>query len=91
MIHMDNAVMNPDNPKWTEFVEHLKTVLTEEQPRYKDDPPMWATFCNCTQELSHRVLREQFPEIDIVETFRYFHDHGGHCDCEILYNCARIR
>ena len=60
---------------------------------------IWRTFCNIlcvrldihpcdarTLKQSKFVLREFFPEIDLGNSLKYFRDHGGYCDCEVLMN-----
>lgn len=34
------------------------------------------------------ILIAHWPDVDVGETLSYFEDHGGYCDCEILFNVA---
>jgi hypothetical protein len=78
--------MHPGHPRWLEFYERLAG------PGYVNfhsvnDETAWD--CKSGRDKSHaiRLLTEMgFTVQQIVETCVYFEDHGGMCDCEILWN-----
>lgn len=85
---MASEVMTRDHPDWNKFVELLKTELTKDEPRYKDMPTMWHTFCDGKWTGALTVLMRHFPKASVPETIGYFRATGGFCDCEVLTNCA---
>ena len=36
--------------------------------------------------IARKILKKYFPEYSIPESLKFFTEHGGHCDCEILFN-----
>ena len=82
------GVMHPGHARWEEFYEKLAG------PGYvnfrnENDGTRWD--CKSGRDKSHaiRLLTEMgFTVQQIVETCVYFEDHGGMCDCEILWNVA---
>ena len=80
--------MTPANKRWEEFTERL---VGEEGCDFKDGDnsnpalPTWKCSSKRERPLSTAIL-EKMGNIDIVETMKYFDEHGGYCDCEILFN-----
>lgn len=80
--------MTPSNERWDEFYERLEG---EEgcNFRYKieGDPnsTTWTCSSKADRPLATAIL-EKMGNIDIDKTMKYFDEHGGYCDCEILFN-----
>ena len=80
-------IMTTKNERWDEFTEKLEGKdgcdFTGEGKNIK-----W----NCNGDESRPIARkilEEMGDIDIEKTMKYFDEHGGHCDCEILFNVNR--
>ena len=79
--------MTKQHQNWEKFCELLEGP---EGCNFKKDKKGKTTW-NCdakTKSHAERILRKYFPKIDIKETFEYFDNNGGYCDCEILFNVA---
>jgi hypothetical protein len=77
-------VMSPDSARWDEFVEKL------EGPngcnfREVDGESKWTCKGGMDKSNAARILREM-RGVDLDATLAFFDQHGGHCDCEILFN-----
>ena len=81
--------MTPEHKDWKKFCELL------EGPegcnfRQKDSEDINTVTWNCKggkdKSLAKTILKKHFSNIDIEETMNYFEEHGGYCDCEILFN-----
>jgi hypothetical protein len=79
------TIMNPKHPRWDEFCERL---AGSEGCNFKEDKDGNTTWkCNGGYDKSYAIrILQTMPEIDIEKTLKYFDSHGGHCDCEILFN-----
>lgn len=82
--------MNATNPRWEEFREKLSGPgYCNFRKEREDDPDSFKW--NCTQGIerphARRLLREMgaSPE-DIAASLKYYEQHGGYCDCEIVFN-----
>jgi hypothetical protein len=69
--------MSPDHPQWSEFLNALAG------PEFCD---FQQNGWNClgTHRAAKRLL-ERF-DVDVQGSLAYFEEHGGFCDCEILFN-----
>jgi Protein of unknown function (DUF2695) len=81
-------VMTPDHPRWNEFAAALAQKM-----EWFHDGRTWL----CDGDGSgasdpakvHRHAKHVLAEmggIDIPASLAYFGEHGGYCDCEILWN-----
>jgi hypothetical protein len=83
--------MTPDHWRWDEFYGRLEGA---EGCDFKDEPPgsgnvTWRCKGGTDQSLSEEVLRAMGATDEEVEaSLAYFSAHGGHCDCEVLFNVA---
>jgi hypothetical protein len=69
--------MSPDHPRWCEFLNALAG------PEFCDfHNNQWD--CLGTHLYAKRLL-ERF-KVDVEGSLAYFEEHGGFCDCEILFN-----
>jgi hypothetical protein len=85
---MGREVMKPGHPRWAEFRDRLEGPEGCDFTQ-KDPEDINTVTWNCAggedQSLARAVL-EKTGDIDIEASLAYFSDHGGHCDCEILFN-----
>ena len=76
-----SVILTPDHPRWNEFAERLEgpegCAFTE--------TPSWRCYGGHDKHFAKAIL-ESMRGIDVEGTLRYFDEHGGHCDCEILFN-----
>lgn len=79
-------IMSPEHPEWKKFVELLQG---EEGCNFREDKErgvVWRCGGGYSKVYATDILTRYFPDIDMDETLAYFEAHGGHCDCEILFN-----
>jgi hypothetical protein len=78
---MPRDVMTPEHPRWGEFCARLDEAL-QHSP----------AGCNgCGHPAGHegaRAILSTMADIAVAASLRYFAEHGGHCDCEVLFNIA---
>jgi hypothetical protein len=82
------GAMHPGHPRWQEFYEKLGGPG---YVNFRNENGQTRWDCKAGRDKSHaiRLLSEMgFSTQQIVETCVYFEDHGGMCDCEILWNVA---
>ena len=77
-------VMTPKHKDWNKFCSLLDGPSGCD---FKQDAKGKITW-SCDNAYTHteRILREHYPSVDISATLSYFGEHGGYCDCEILFN-----
>ena len=71
---MTKKVMTPQHPLWKEFTHRLTDILSANGCTSKTDRPC-----------ANRVLKTMIG-VDVDGSLKYFEEHGGYCDCEILMN-----
>ena len=75
--------MTPAHPLWDEFCEILAG------PEYCDfreeNEMVWTCAGDLT--LSEKLLSEWY-DVDVPGSLQFFREHGGYCDCEVLFNVA---
>lgn len=71
----------PGSPRWTEFTNRLADIVFDDPitARCDGDDPLFV------HRYATQVMREM-GGINVIETLAYFREHGGYCDCEILFN-----
>lgn len=83
-------IMTPSHRGWNKFA-----ILLEQECRFKQEDPndintlRWRCGGGQKKLYSRRILKKHFPKVDIPATFQYFEEHGGYCDCEILFNVEK--
>jgi hypothetical protein len=86
----DVQLMSPNHPQWDEFLEELDGPHgCNFHMAVPDDQNSMRWTCDSGDErpLSRRILAEMgLTEMEIEESLSYFSEHGGFCDCEILFN-----
>src|SRR4051812_26215878 len=91
---VDNA-MRPGAPRWVEFFDRLQGPEGcdfKEEP-VEDGEPKIAWRCGGGYDRTYaRAILEAmgYDEAYIERSFAFFDEHGGHCDCEILFNVASV-
>ena len=76
--------MTPENPEWRKFCERLGGP---EACDFKEDPFSWKCNGRTNRPFARKILRDMGA--NVAASLRYYDTHGGHCDCEILFNCDR--
>lgn len=84
-------VMTPAHARWGEFADLLHgEKYCNFQQDDPDDPASITWDCNSNLDFSTEILRNMgFSGDEIAETLKFFIKHGGHCDCEVLFNVDR--
>jgi Protein of unknown function (DUF2695) len=83
-------ILTPQSPRWNEFADALYETLTAGLP--KDQWRCDGDGYNNDPKLVHRYAKQVMQDmrcVDIDGSLAYFKDHGGYCDCEILWNVDR--
>jgi hypothetical protein len=78
-------VLTPDSPRWNEFAEGLFAMIDHYNCDGDGDG-------DSKPENVHRhskLVMGQMGNVDVDGSLEYFHEHGGHCDCEVLLNVDR--
>jgi len=81
-----NNIMTINHPSWKHFVKLLEG---KEGCNFRKDTKgevKWKCKGMHNKDLAKNTLKKHFPGIDIKKSMEYFEKHGGHCDCEILFN-----
>ena len=77
--------MTLKHPRWEEFCTRL-----DGPEGFKEDENGNITWECSGQDRTFAVkILSTMPEIDTKASLEYFDNHGGHCDCEILFNIER--
>jgi hypothetical protein len=84
---MTLEILTPKRSRWTVFVALLGNTLTDGLPE-----GTWRCGNDGSGGSNHRYAEAVLTElggIDIDGTLEFFREHGGYCDCEILFNVDR--
>jgi hypothetical protein len=83
-------IMRPGHPKWVEFLEKLNgPECCNFQQKTPGDAASITWNCKGGRDKTFaiRLLQEiGFSVQQIVDSCAYFDEHGGYCDCEIIFN-----
>ena len=77
-------ILTPKRPRWSLFVRLLGDTMTDGLPE-----GTWRCGDDDSGGSKHRYAEAVLTElggIDIDGTLAFFRQHGGYCDCEILFN-----
>jgi Protein of unknown function (DUF2695) len=75
----------PRHARWNEFLERL---ASPEACNFHND--QWTCFGD--MRFTQRILRDMgLDEYSIEVSTTYFKDHGGYCDCEVVFNVGPQR
>jgi Protein of unknown function (DUF2695) len=80
--------MTPRHPRWREFIGRLHEALA---PEFDEDGNLvrW----RCAGNHRHTVEALHGMGLTLGETddsLRFFNEHGGHCDCEVMFNVVAL-
>ena len=79
----------PRHPRWEEFLDRL---CGPEGCDFQEATMTWTCFGGTDKRFSRRVLAGMgLSERAIEVSLAYFEDHGGHCDCEVVFNVGEAR
>lgn len=81
--------MTPAHPRWREFCDYLGGPdFCAFRLRDPNDPLSWTWNCDSRDKAKPfcRTILKAMGGFDIAATLAYFDRHGGHCDCEVLFN-----
>ncbi|WP_161850225.1 DUF2695 domain-containing protein [Bradyrhizobium sp. CCBAU 051011] len=84
---MKFEILTPKSARWKSFVVLLGNTLTDGLPE-----GTWRCGNDGSGGSRHRYAEAVMAElggIDIDGTLAFFREHGGYCDCEILFNVDR--
>ena len=95
MTRTSQTPMTPRHPRWKRFVALLEGPegcnFRDKGPDCKDRS-RYTWTCNGGNDhtLARTILEGMgFSEPAIQNSLEYFTEHGGCCDCEIVFNVAR--
>ena len=84
--------LTPESARWNEFCDALFNTIT-----VSTNPHRWR--CDGDRghnkdkpELVHRYAKKVMADmgnVDVEASLKFFEEHGGYCDCEILFNVDR--
>jgi hypothetical protein len=72
-------LMTPEHTKWNEFCGRLSDLCDF---RKKEGREVW----NCDHDFAFATPLLEDYGVDVPQTIKFFREHGGYCDCEILFN-----
>jgi len=77
-------ILTPKHNRWHEFTSRLGG---SEACDFREDGT-WKCKGGIDKTFSTSILTDM-GGIDVPATLEYFTKHGGHCDCEVLFNVDR--
>jgi hypothetical protein len=81
-----SELMTPANSRWSEFVGRLNDALCIDDGHWRcDGDRVQAVEPVFVHRYAKHVMAEM-GQIDIEGSLAFFREHGGYCDCEILFN-----
>jgi Protein of unknown function (DUF2695) len=86
-------IMRPEHPQWDKFIDRLGGPEgCNFRLRVPTDRKSMTWTCSSKSDcsLSRGILAQMgFTPEEIEASLKVFAEHGGCCDCEILFNIAR--
>lgn len=77
-------IMCPEHPRWREFIDRL---VGPEGCNFREQGGLHGWNCSGEDDRPFcRAILVAMGGIDAEGTLRYFDVHGGHCDCEVVFN-----
>lgn len=82
--------MDPSHPLWEDFLERLEGPEgCDFKKDEKKERITWKCLGGNDKTFAKKILKNMgLTDDEIIGSCEYFHDHGGHCDCEIIFNVA---
>lgn len=92
MSEINSHLMTPQHPRWDEFCERLGGP---EGCNFQGDGganTSWTCAGGTDKTFATHILTAMgLSADDVAWSLEYFSAHGGHCDCEILFNVDERR
>ena len=85
-IHPQRFI-RPGHPRWREFLEKLEGVDGCDFKKDEKGETTWSCKGGNDKSLATAIM-QSMGDVDVPGSLTYFESHGGHCDCEILFNIA---
>jgi len=83
VVRIDESVLTPmQKTKWREFTRELAKLLKLAPPKAPGEK--FTNKCDHTLRRARKLLRQQ--QFHVGSSLAYFRQHGGFCDCEIIWN-----
>ena len=79
-----SRVMAPNNNRWDEFIEILGGPTGCNFHKNASGHITWNCDASRNRPIARNILEEM--GMDVEQSLLYFEEHGGYCDCEILFN-----
>lgn len=84
------VIMTPAHPLWELF---YNTLAGPGYCDFQENPLTWKCKGGNDKTFSSKILEDlkakKIPNLDVQGSLDYFSEHGGHCDCEVIFNVAR--
>ena len=77
-------VMTPKHPRWVEFCNRLAGPEGCDFKKKPDGDATWTCAGGNDKTFATKILKAM--NMDVAASLAHFDEHGGHCDCEILFN-----
>ena len=81
----EKELMTPENKLWEEFRKRLAGQEGCNFRKNEEEEIIWDCSGETDKPLARAIL-ETYDSIDVESSLEYFSNHGGHCDCEVLFN-----
>jgi hypothetical protein len=81
--------MTLEHERWQEFADRLAGPDGCNFHEGEDGILRWKCGGGRDKSLTLKALESMGSDIDIPATLVYFDEHGGHCDCEVIFNVDR--
>jgi len=78
--------MQPSHPLWDEFCRRLEGPEGCDFREGENGEIVWWTCKGGRDQSLATAILKSMPDVDWQKSLEYFTEHGGHCDCEILFN-----
>ena len=79
-----SSILTPADARWPEFLDRLEG---QEGCNFCENPPgefSWLCDGSSERSLARNLLAKM--DVNIDKTLEYFAQHGGSCDCEVVFN-----
>jgi len=84
MIPLNAKILTEDHEKFDDFMDKLYVAC-----KFRGDSiKTFKWECDHTTNKAKTILSE-YIDIDIDGTLDHLRSKGGHCDCEIIFNCDK--
>jgi len=82
-----SEILTPESPRWDEFANGLSMMMTRGcgEGQWRCDGDGFGANPEHVHRYAKTVMRNM-GNVDIEGTLAYCKEHGGGCDCEILFN-----